>query len=39
MKIMRTPAAYDVEAWMQSMEEDAPKGEAKKGNVVDSRPE
>ena len=32
-----TTAAYDVEAWMQSVEEDASKGEARKGDVVDCR--
>ena len=38
IKVMRTPAAaaYDVELRMQSMEEDAPEGEARK---VDHRPE
>ena len=40
MKIMRTPtAAYDIKEWMQSMKEDAPKGEVRKGDVVDCRPE
>ena len=39
-KVTRTPAAaYDIEEWMLSMEEDVPKWEARKGDAVDHRPE
>ena len=40
MKVMKTPTtAYDIEEWMWGMEEVAPEGEARKGNVVNHRPE
>ena len=39
MKVMKTPTApYDVEEWIQGVEEDDPKGKARKGDVVDQRP-
>ena len=40
MKVMRTPAAaHDIKEWMWGLEEDAPKGEARKSNVVNCGPE
>ena len=40
MKVTRTPtAACDIKEWMWSLEEDAPKGEVRKGHVVDHRSE
>ena len=40
MKVMRTPTtAYDIKEWMWGMEEDAPKGEVRGGDVVNCRPE
>ena len=37
-KVMRTPTTtYDIEEMMWSMEEDAPKGEVRNGNVVNHR--
>ena len=40
MKVMRAPTtAYDIEDRMQGMEEDAPEGEVRSGNVVNCSPE
>ena len=40
MKVTRThTSAYHIKEWMKSVEEDAPKGEVRKGNEVDHRPE
>ena len=37
---MRTPTvAYDIKEWMWGMEEDAPKGEVRNGNVINCRPD
>ena len=37
---MRTPTmAYDIQEWMWGVEEDAPKVEARNGNVINHRPE
>ena len=40
MKVTRTPAtAYDIGEWVWGLEEDAPEGKARQGNVVNHRPE
>ena len=39
-KVMRTPTtAYNIDEWMEGLEEDAPKVEARNGNVINCRPE
>ena len=38
-KVMRIPTTAYIKEWMLGMEEDAPKGEVRNGNVVSHRPE